>query len=325
MRFLLRRLAFYLVTLWIAVTLNFAIPRLLPGNPIDIILGKMRGDVSPGTYTALKDALGFTDQDIVGQYFTYLWNVAHLNFGLSYSYFPEPVSTVVAQDLPWTLLLFGLSTIIAFTLGTTLGIICAWRRGSFLDGTLPPLLLFLSSFPYFWVALLLLYVFSVTLGWLPNAHAYDGAEIHLTWGFIGNVIYHSTLPAITIVISSMGGWLLQMRNVMVSTLAEDYIVMAQAKGLTDKRVMLMYAARNAILPSITGFAMSLGFVVGGQVLVEQVFSYPGVGLALVNAAGNEDFPLLQALLLFIVLAVLIANFIADIAYVRLDPRVRAER
>lgn len=322
MKFILRRLAFYIVTLWIAITLNFAIPRLLPGNPVDIILGKMRGNVSPGTFKALKDALGFTNQNLIGQYFTYLWNIVHGNFGISYSYFPVPVMTIIRQDLPWTLFLFGLSTIIAFTLGTTLGIVSAWRRGSFLDSSLPPIMLFLSSFPYFWTALLLVYVFAITLGWFPNAHAYS--VLNLSWPVIGTILYHSILPALTIVVSSMGGWLLGMRNVMVSTLAEDYITMAQAKGLSDRRVMLMYAARNAILPSITGFAMSLGFVVGGQVLVETVFSYPGVGFDLVNAAGNDDFPLLQALLLFIVLAVLVANFIADIAYVRLDPRVRAE-
>jgi len=321
-KFILRRLAFYIVTLWIAITLNFAIPRLLPGNPVDIILGKMRGNVSPGTFKALKDALGFTNQNLIGQYFTYLWNIVHGNFGISYSYFPVPVMTIIRQDLPWTLFLFGLSTIIAFTLGTTLGIVSAWRRGSFLDSSLPPIMLFLSSFPYFWTALLLVYVFAITLGWFPNAHAYS--VLNLSWPVIGTILYHSILPALTIVVSSMGGWLLGMRNVMVSTLAEDYITMAQAKGLSDRRVMLMYAARNAILPSITGFAMSLGFVVGGQVLVETVFSYPGVGFDLVNAAGNDDFPLLQALLLFIVLAVLVANFIADIAYVRLDPRVRAE-
>ena len=324
MKFILRRLAFYVLTFWIAVTLNFAVPRLLPGNPVDIILGKLQGDVSPGTYKALESALGFTNQNLIGQYFTYLWNLAHLNFGLSYSHFPASVSTILAQDLPWTLFLFGLSTIIAFTLGTTLGIVSAWRRGSFLDSTLPPIMLFLSSFPYFWVALLLLYFFGLRLGWFPTAHSYDGSSIHLSLWFVGNVLYHAFLPAFTIVVSALGGWLLGMRNVMLTTIAEDYVVMGQAKGLSDKRVMLMYAARNAILPSITGFAMSLGFVLGGQVLVEYVFSYPGVGSDIVNAAGSEDFPLLQALLLFIVLAVLVANFIADIVYVRLDPRVRAE-
>jgi peptide/nickel transport system permease protein len=323
MKFILRRLAFYLVTLWIAVTLNFLIPRLLPGNPVEIIMGKMRGDVSPGTFRALKAALGFTNQNLLGQYLTYLWNLVHLNFGLSYSYFPTPVLTIIRQDLPWTLFLFGMATAIAFVLGTTLGIISAWRRGSVLDSTLPPIMLFLSSFPYFWMALLLLYVFGITLGWFPNAHAYT--VLNLSWPVVGTVLYHSVLPAVTIVIASTGGWLLGMRNVMVSILAEDYITLAQAKGLSDKRVMLMYAARNAIIPSITGFAMSLGFVVGGVVLVETVYSYPGVGFDLVNAAGNDDFPLLQALLLCIVVAVLVANFIADIAYVRLDPRVRADR
>lgn len=322
MKYILRRLLFYLLTLWIAVTVNFAIPRLMPGNPADIIFAKFRGQMTPSTLKALKAALGFTDQNLIGQYFTYLYNLLHGNFGLSYLEFPVPVLTVIRQDLPWTLLLFGISTIMAFFLGTGLGIISAWRRGSIFDSSLPPIMLFLSSFPYFWTALLLLYIFGVTLGWFPTAHAYS--VLNLSWPVIGTIIYHSILPATTIVISSMGGWLLGMRNVMVSTLAEDYIAMAQAKGLSDRRVMLKYAARNAILPSITGFAMSLGFVVGGQVLVETVFSYPGVGFDLVQAASADDFPLLQGLLLFIVLAVLVANFIADIVYVRLDPRVRAQ-
>ncbi len=322
MKFVLRRLVFYLLTLWIAVTLNFAIPRLMPGNPADIVFAKFQGVTSPSTLKGLRAALGFTNQNLIGQYFTYLTNVAHGNFGLSYLDFPVPVLTVIRQDLPWTLFLFGMSTVIAFTLGTGLGILSAWRRGSILDSLLPPIMLFLSSFPYFWTALLLLYVFGIVLGWFPTAHAYS--VLNLSWPVVGTVLYHSVLPALTIVISSMGGWLLGMRNAMVSTLAEDYVVMAQAKGLSDKRVMVMYAARNAILPSITGFAMSLGFVVGGQVLVETVFSYPGVGFDLVNAATSDDFPLLQGLLLFVVLAVLLANFLADIAYVWLDPRVRTE-
>jgi peptide/nickel transport system permease protein len=322
MRYILRRLGFYLLTLWIAITLNFAIPRMMPGNPADVIFAKFQGQMSAQQLVALKAALGFTNQNLPGQYFTYLYNLAHGNFGLSYSHFPVPVWTVISQDLPWTLLLLGTATIISFTLGTGLGILSAWKRGSFIDSSMPPLMLFLSSFPYFWVALLLIYVFGVLLPWFPTAHAYD--TLSLTWPVVGTVIYHSFLPALTIVLASMGGWLLGMRNVMVATLSEDYITMAQAKGLSDRRVMMMYAARNAILPSITGLAMSLGFVVGGAVLVEAVFSYPGVGYDLVQAALNNDYPLLQGLLLFIVVAVLAANFVADIIYVRLDPRVRAE-
>ncbi len=323
MRYILRRLGFYLVTLWIAVTMNFALPRLMPGDPASVIFSKFQGHVDQQQFYALKAALGFTNQNIVGQYFTYLWNIAHLNFGVSYTHYPSPVIDVVRNELPWSLALLGTATIISFMLGTTLGIVSAWRRGSLFDSTLPPVTLFLSAFPYFWIAMLLIYFLAFQAGWFPPSRLYD--SLSLSWPVVGTIVYHSILPAVTIVLASIGGWIISVRNVMVSTLAEDYVTMAQAKGLSDRRIMLVYAARNAILPSITGLAMSLGFVVGGAILVETAFSYPGVGYELWNAANSEDYPMLQALLLFIVVAVLIANFVADLIYVRLDPRVRPNR
>ncbi|HCG00102.1 MAG TPA: peptide ABC transporter permease [Chloroflexi bacterium] len=323
MRFILRRIGFYIAALWIAVTLNFLIPRLMPGDPASTMFAQAQGKMSADQLKALKASLGYSSDNIFRQYLTYLWNMAHGNLGLSFSHFPVPVKTVIGQDLPWTLLLVGIAVLISSLLGTLLGIIAAWKRGSTFDNVLPPVLLFLLSFPGFWLGLALIYVLALQLGWFPLGHAYN---LNLTPGwnlkFIGSLIGHAVLPAFVLVVTTLGGWALGMRNNMVSVLGEDYITLAETKGLSPRRVMLMYAARNAILPQVTYFALALAGVVSGQVFIETVFSYPGVGYDLVNAAQNEDYPLLQGLLLFVVFAVLLANFIADVIYVRLDPRAR---
>jgi peptide/nickel transport system permease protein len=183
--------------------------------------------------------------------------------------------------------------------------------------------MFTAALPYFWLALLFLYFLAYVYHWFPLAHAYStGLSPRWTFPFVWNVIRHGLLPAGTIVISSVGGWMIGMRNNMIQTLGEDYITFAEARGLKRWRLMFQYAGRNAILPSLTSFAMSLGFVVGGALLTEMVFSYPGVGLQLLVAVQNEDYPLMQGLFLIIALAVLIANFIVEMLYGRLDPRTR---
>lgn len=326
MRFLSKRLAFYIIALWASLTLNFLLPRLMPGTPVDFFMGKYHDEISrnPHFLDALKVELGVSTDPMPLQYIHYLGNILHLNFGISYSYYPSPVSDVIAATLPWTLFLVGLSTFLAFTIGTMLGVVVAWRRGGILDSVLPPITMFSSAFPSFFVALLLLYFLGFSLGWFPLQHSVSG---HTTTGFngpyIADVLSHAALPVLVILITSIGSWLLGMRNVMINTLAEDYITMAEAKGLADYRVMIFYAARNAILPNLTGFAIALGYVVGGVTLVETVFSYPGVGFTLVTAAQAQDYPLVQALLLLISACVLVANLIVDLLYVRLDPRVRA--
>jgi peptide/nickel transport system permease protein len=325
MRYILRKLAFYLVALWIAVTLNFLVPRLMPGDPASTMFAQAQGKMSPDQLKAMRATFGFTNDNLPHQYITYLWNIVHGNLGLSFSHYPVAVTTVIGQDFPWTLLLIGLAVIISFAIGTTLGIMAAWKRGSKFDSVLPPALLFLVSFPGFWLGLALIYVLSLKLGWFPLGHAYDTSlSPHLSLRFIGSLLFHVFLPAFVLVITTIGSWALGMRNNMVSTLGEDYITLAETKGLSDRRIMYTYAARNAILPQITSFTLSLAFVVGGQVLVETVFSYPGVGYDMVNAANQQDYPLLQGLLLVIVVAVLIANLVTDLIYVRLDPRARQE-
>jgi peptide/nickel transport system permease protein len=324
MRFVLRRLGFFVLTLWAALTLNFFLPRLMPGNPALAAIGNSRGAVSPQALKVLEAQFGTTHQNIASQYGSYLGDVATGKFGSSLTTQPgTSVGHIVLNAIPWTLGLVGLTTVLAFVLGTGIGIAGAWRRGGRLDSIMPPIFVIMTVIPYFWIGLILILVFGVKLRWLPYIDSYD---ITLTPGFnltfIGNVVEHAILPAFTLLITTIGTWILTMRNTMITTLAEDYVRMARAKGLPGRRIMLDYAARNAILPNLTGFAMSLGFVVGGAILIEEVFNYQGVGFLLLQAVNNHDYPLEQALFLLITAAVLVAILISDIATAVLDPRTR---
>jgi peptide/nickel transport system permease protein len=287
-----RKFAFYLVALWTAVTLNFFIPRLMPGDPVDILMAKLQvrgGSVDPAARRAYELLLG-TDsgESLPSQYLAYLGNLLKGDLGVSVSAFPAQVSDVIAQSLPWTVVLVGIATLLSFLLGIALGAIVGWKRGTWLDSLVPATTV-LAAVPYFWLALILVAVLASALDWFPLSGGYD---VVLTPGwdaeFISSALYHGTLPALTIVISSVGGWLLGMRNMMVSAASEDYVLTAQAKGLRDSRIMIRYAARNAVLPSVAGFAISLGFVVSGSIITEQVFSYPGIGSKLLQAVQNED-------------------------------------
>ena len=326
MQFIARRLSFLLLAAWVAVTLNFAIPRLMPGNPAEAVYANHVSQFGndPRAIQTIKLALGLSNKPIVTQYWEYLGELVHGNLGYSFNYFPIKVSTIIGQTLPWTLFMVGLASVIAFALGTTLGVIAAWRRGGIVDAVFLPVTQLTSNFPFFFLALVLLYVFGLTLGWFPVSHAFtDGT--HLSWSLHSgiDILRHAVLPACALIIVSVGGWMLGMRNVMINNLTEDYVVMARARGLRERKVMFGYAARNALLPQVTGFALTLGYLVGGQILVEFIFNYPGVGFTLAYAVGTEDYPLIQGLLLIITLCVLGANFVADLAYARLDPRVRS--
>jgi peptide/nickel transport system permease protein len=287
MRYYLRKLAFYLVALWAAVTLNFFIPRMMPGDPVDILMAKLQqrgGGVDPSARRAYELLLGTdSDEPLIRQYFSYLGNMVRGDFGISVSDFPTPVSTVIATSLPWTVVLVGIATVLA----------------------------------------VLVAVLGSALGWFPLIGGYD---VVLTPGwnaqFVGSALYHGVLPALTIVISSVGGWLLGTRNMMVSTMAEDFVLTAEAKGLRQRRIMVWYAARNAVLPSVAGFAISLGFIVAGSIVTEQVFAYPGIGSKLLQAVQNNDYALMQAIFLVITVAVLAANLVVDLLYGIIDPRTR---
>lgn len=323
MSFVLRRLGFYALAAWASITLNFFLPRMMPGDPGDAVMARLQGRVQPETIDAMRKAYGLSDAPLWQQYVDYLNNLLHGNLGIAISSFPTPVIDIIQTSFVWTLLLGLTATIIAFLLGNILGIIGAWKRGGLVDSVMPPLLIFVGSFPYFWLALLALYFLGFEWGWFPLRHAYS-SDFSPSWSvdFIVSVLYHLILPAASLVIVAIGGWVLGMRNTMISTLSEDYVTMAEAKGLPQRRVMFNYAARNALLPNLTAFGMQLGFILGGALLTEVVFSYPGLGYQLLGAVRNLDYPLMQGIFLIITFSVLGANLIVDLLYVRLDPRVR---
>jgi peptide/nickel transport system permease protein len=325
MRFLARRIGFYLVTAWAALTINFLLPRLMPGNPVAAALDKLQGSVSPGVVKALAAQFGInTKASMLSQYGHYWSQILSGNLGVSTSQYPTRVTTIIGHALPWTIALVGIASIVSFVIGTLLGILIAWRRGSRLDALLP-VTTFLSAVPYFWLGLIFVSVFGVSLHWLPISGGYgQSLSIGFTWSFIHSALVHGAMPAVTIVLASLAGWMVGMRNMMVTTMSEDYVMVAQAKGLSPRRVVFTYAARNAILPNLAGFALQLGFVVAGSLLTEIVFSYPGIGLSLLQAVQDNDYPLMQGVFLVITLVVLLANFAADLLYVILDPRTRQE-
>jgi peptide/nickel transport system permease protein len=231
--------------------------------------------------------------------------------------------TEIFSKLPWTLGLVGVTTVLAFAIGTLVGVVSAWWRGSRFDSYLPPFLFIIASFPVFFVGLILIFAFAVTLNAFPLGSNYSfGASPSFSPSFIGDVLRHAILPAASLVIVTAGLWIYSMRNNMITTLSEDYVTMGRAKGLHSWRIMFDYAARNAVLPNLTGFAMQLGYVLGGSILIEYTFSYPGLGYLFYTATTDHDLPLMQGLLLFYTLAVLVCVLIADFVTAALDPRTR---
>jgi peptide/nickel transport system permease protein len=325
MRHLARRLTFYLITAFIAVTLDFFIPRMVPGNPVQAVIASQSGQIPPQAQDALYAQFGLNTDESWWQQYLHYWNsLLHGNLGLSISQYPATVTTVIRGSLFWTIALVGTATVISFVLGTLLGTLIAWRRGSWAEGILP-VTTFFQAMPYFFLATLLLLFFATDLKLFPNHGGYDFTThtIGFNGPFISDALYHSVLPAVTIIGASLAGWILGMRNMMVTVRDEDYVLLAKAEGLSPTRV-IWYAARNAILPSISSFALSLSFVVSGSLLTEIVFSYPGIGNVLYQAVLGEDYPLVQGIFLIITFAVLVTNLLADLVYVLLDPRVRQE-
>lgn len=322
--FLRRRFVFYLVAAFAAITLNFIIPRLMPGDPVQLLFARFQGKLDPRAFEAIKAQFGFVEGPLFEQYLLYLRSIVTWDFGPSIMGFPIPVAQVIGSSIRWTLILACTSSVLSFLIGTLLGVLAAWRRGGRIDTILLPIASVIGAFPYFFIALLAVYILGFQLDIFPTSHAYNTA-IRQDWSsteFLWSVVYHMILPLFTIVVTATGGWMLGMRNNMIGVLSQDYIVMAEAKGLTDRRIMLLYAARNAILPSLTAFAMSFGFVIAGLLLTEIVFSYPGLGYTFLLAVNARDYPVMQGIYLMITASVLLANFIADLSYVLLDPRAR---
>jgi peptide/nickel transport system permease protein len=326
MRWFLRRIVFYVFALWVAITINFLLPRLMPGDPVGGILQRLTPEQiqsNPGIIQTYRELLGGAHGSLWQQYVHYLHQVVTLNFGISTSNYPTPVSEVIGRTLPYSIFLVGVAFILAFVVGISVGMIAAWRRGGAVDNILVPTLMSLGAFPAFFTSLVAVYFLGLKLGWFPIQHAYDtNLTPGLNWPFLESAFRHAQLPILIIMLVYCGGWVLNMRTVMINTIGEDYVTMAETKGLRDRRVMTRYAARNAILPPLNGFAAQFATAVGGLVFIEFVFSYPGAGFTLQQAALGSDYPLTQALLLVFAVCVIGANFIMDILNFVLDPRVR---
>jgi len=327
MRWFARRLVFYVFAIWVALTINFLLPRLMPGNPLAGLLQHLdpaQLAANPGILITYQALLGGGHHSIWQDYVTYLGRIAHFNFGISTSNYPTPVSEVVGRTLPYSIFLVGIAFLLSFLLGTAIGMLAAWRRGGAVDSVLVPSFMALSALPAFFIALLALYFFGLKLHWFPLQHAYDTSLTPgFNWAFMSSAVRHAELPILVVLAAYTGGWVLNMRTVMINTIGEDYVSMAHAKGLRDRRVMTRYAGRNAILPPLNGFAALFASAVGGLVFVEYVFSYPGVGLTLQQAVLGNDYALAQAILVVLSVSVIVANLIMDVLNFVLDPRLRS--
>ena len=322
MKILLQRLLFYCVAFVVAITINFFLPRLIPGDPVELMFAQVL-DAPEETLNAMRRSFGLIDGTLWEQYVIYLGNVLQWDLGLSIKYFPEPVGDILLRALPWTLLLVGTASVLSFTMGTLIGIMAAWYRGGRFDTLISPLSMIISSLPSIVLGLLFMFFFGLTLEWFPTGYAWNpDLNPDGSLGYYASVIYHAILPLTCLIMAQIGGYVITMRNNMINILGDDYITMARGKGLTDTTIRNHYVARNAVLPAVTSFSMSLGAILGGSLITEVIFNYPGLGNTLYLAILNLDYPLIQGQLLMMTLTVLVMNLITDILYVWLDPRLR---
>ncbi len=327
MKYILKRLGFYITAFFGAVTLNFFLPRLMPGDPVQMYLSELAqggGRIDPATITAIEEMFGFNSSEpLIITYFNYIGSILTGDWGISFYYFPQTVTEAVSRGLQWTVLLMGIALIIGFVVNNLLGIFVAWRRGSALDTALTVGGQFLANVPSVVTAIVLLFALCYT-GFFPLGYAVTPLFIPETpLDYVLDVLYHAFVPVTAIVISGLGG-IMGMRANMINQLGDDYITMGIAKGLPDKKIMLSYAARNSLLPVITSLAMQVGFLLGGSIIIEQIFNYPGLGQVMVSAIGARDYPLMQGILLMTTILMLSANMLADIAILFLDPRTRRQ-
>lgn len=325
--YLVNRLVTFLLTVFIAATLIWLIPRFSPVDPAEIMLGRM---ASGGAFVEgaddilmqLRERFGLDDPWYV-QYGKYLWSIITFDFGVSVASFPTPVWTLIAQALPWTLGLMILSIIITFVIGNALGAFMVWERTPKPWKVVIPSMMIFTSIPPILSGLLLMWIFSVKLRWFPLTGSYGlTVEPGWTWEFIQSVLHHGFLPALSIVIVTFGFWTLGMRGLMISVQGEDYVTLAKAKGLKPRYVLYKYMVRNAILPQITAFALKVGLLVSGQILVERIFSYNGMGKLLYDAILDQDFAVIQGVSYIIILMTAMSVFIVDLLYPLIDPRIR---
>jgi peptide/nickel transport system permease protein len=326
----LKRVGMFFLTVWLGATVMFIIPRLAPGDPVQAMVGRM---LTEGTNVenaqemvdAYRERFGLNDPIYV-QYVKYLYNSATFNTGYSLAFFPTQVDDMIRRSLPWTLGLLSFALLISFVIGNAIGALLAWRRTPRWLNTLLPFTLIFTSIPAYMVGIMLLFFFAFSLNWFPFSGNYArGLTPGWNLEFIGSVIKHAFLPALAIVMVSMGRWALGMRGMMITTDGEDYMILADAKGLRSGRIFWRYGIRNAILPQVTAFAVALGALAGGSVLVEIIFTYPGVGHLLYQGILNSDFTLIQGIVFYVIVGVSIAVLILDLTYPLIDPRITYHR
>jgi len=324
--YVLRRLLLFVVVVWAAGSINFIVPRLAPGDPIGAVVARMEsqgGKVeNPKALIAEYRKIFGLDEPLHKQYLLYIRNLATFDLGYSIGYFPTEVRPLIAHHLPWTVGLLLTTLLISFAVGSVLGALMVWPTSARFLRVVAPFTMVLAAIPYYLMALLLLWLFAFTFSVFPM---YGSAAIGSTvTGFerLREILYYATLPALSIVISSIGLWAITMRGIMVSTLGEDYLILAQAKGLPARRIFLWYGMRNALLPQVTGLAIAVGHVVGGAVIVEVLFSYPGIGHLLFGAIRSNDYPVIQGVTFLLVVSTAGAVLILDLIYPRLDPRIQ---
>jgi len=308
------------MVLFAACVINFAIPRLMPGSPLDAIAGGVKLTVE--TRQALIERFGL-DASVWEQFWRYFAGLFRGDLGVSFFHYPRAVTDVVMDALPWTLLIIGSALILQVTIGYFAGVTAGWKPGSKTDSTLQTFALVFLATPIFWLGMVFLYIFGFYFGWFPLAGAQTPAATYSsTFGYVVDIIKHATLPIVTFALSRYAMYQLILRNTMVTTLREQYILTAEAKGLSENKIKYRHAARNSLLPMITMFAVSLVMVVGASIYIETVFSYPGLGLLLYNGVLNRDYPLIQGSFLGFAVLIVVANFAVDMFYMYLDPRIR---
>ena len=327
--YILRRFGIFLLTIWLAATLIFIIPRLAPGDPVAAMISRLTqqaGSVENADIIieAWKERLGL-NEPLHMQYVKFLGSIATWDFGYSLAGFPTTVRSIILRALPWTIGLLTIATAIFFFLGNFLGALLAWKKSPRIVKFLIPVTMIFTSLPAILSALFLIYIFAVSLDWFPLQGSYQrGMRPEFTWDFIRSVIYHGTLPALSIVIVTFGYWTLGMRGMMVTVEGEDYMMLAEAKGLNPFYSLYRYMIRNAILPQITALALTVGTLVGGSVLVEFIFSYRGMGNAIFRAIRDQDYAVIQGTSFILILTTALSVFILDMVYPLIDPRISHE-
>lgn len=327
LKYLAERFVIFVATILLSITIVFFVPHLVPGDPIGGVflkLSKVGAGAGATELVAEYNRRFGLDKSLGEQYVRFLWELAHGNLGFSIGSFPSHVSDMLRSALPWTIGLLTLTTLISWTLGSLIGAVAGWKGGKsppFQAAALVALVLYTT--PYYILAIILLFVFGFYWKIFPLSAAYSvGAKPEASLDFALDVFHHAALPALSIILVSLGSWFLGMRSLITSLKGEDYILMAEAKGLSEGRILWHYAFRNALLPQTTGLAISLGSIVGGALVTEVIFAYPGIGWLIYNAIKSLDFPVIQGSVLIIIFAVATANFIIDLTYPLIDPRIR---